>query len=161
VIVRWENARPVLDATKIHLPPELESTYAISVTGLPPQLIAALLASGGRGRGRGPEGGAGREGGGPPPEMPAAPEDPAARQKAMVDRLLHSVTLVAKGKDPQNASLIRQTNNNETLIFGFPKKDLPLTAADKDVLFTMKLGGLSVKAKFEPKEMMYKGELAL
>ena len=48
-----------------------------------------------------------------------------------------------------------------TLIFGFPKGALPLTAADKDVQFTMKLGPLTVKAKFEPKEMMFKGELAV
>ncbi|MES1262427.1 MAG: hypothetical protein ABUS49_11885 [Acidobacteriota bacterium] len=157
VIVRWENAKPILEATRIKLPPDLENHYAISVTGLPPQLLAMMLAGGGRGRGRG------RNGGNPPetPETPQAPEDPAARQKAMVARLLHSVTLSAKGRDPEAADLIRQTNNNETLIFGFPKEGLPLAAGDKDVEFLMKLGPLTLKAKFEPKDMKYKGELSV
>jgi hypothetical protein len=156
VIVRWENAKPILDATRLALPAEMASQYAISVTGLAPQTIAGFLSGGGgRGRGRGREG---------EPTADAAPvpqEDPATRQKAMVDRLLHSVSLSAKGRDPQNATLIRQTNGDMTLIFGFPKDALPLTAADKDVQFTMKPGPLTVKAKFGPKDMMYQGELAL
>ncbi len=158
VIVRWENAKPILDATKIHLPADLDNHYAVSITGLPPQMLAALLAGGGGGRGRG----RGRGEGNPErPQADAPPEDPAARQKAMVDRLLHSASLSAKGRDPQSAVLIRQTNNNETLIFGFPKDAFPLSASDKDVVFQMKLGPLAVKAKFEPKDMMYKGELSL
>ena len=79
----------------------------------------------------------------------------------MIDRLLHSVTLSAKGRDPQNADLIRQSSGNQTLIFGFPKQSFPLTASDKDVQFIMKLGSLTVKAKFEPKDMMFKGAVAV
>jgi hypothetical protein len=159
VIVRWENAKPMLDATKLALPAELASQYAISVTGLAPQMIAGVLSGGGGGGGRGR--GRGREGEPTADAAPVPQEDAATRQKAMVDRLLHSVSLSAKGQDPQNATLIRQTDGNMTLIFGFPKDALPLTAADKDVQFTMKLGPLTVKAKFEPKDMMYQGELAL
>jgi hypothetical protein len=148
VVVRWENAPPVLEATKLKLPADLVDHYAISITGLPPQMLAAILA-GGRGRGEGA-----------PPEA-AQPEDPAERQKAMLDRLLHSVTLTAKGRDPQGADLMRQAFNNQTLIFGFAKQGFPLSPTDKDVQFQLKLGALTVKAKFEPKEMTYKGVLAL
>jgi hypothetical protein len=163
VVVRWENARPVLEATKLQLPPDLADHYAISVTGLPPQMLAAMLTGGGRGRGR--DGGARDAGGGGREAAPSAeappPEDPAARQKAAVERLLHSVSLTAKGRDPQPADLVRQAFNNQTLIFGFPRQSFPLEAADRDVQFVMKLGMLTLKAKFEPKEMTYKGGLAV
>jgi hypothetical protein len=157
VVVRWENATPVLEATKLQLPAELADHYAIGVTGLPPQMLAAMLSGGGRGRGQGRNGG---RDGAAPAEAPS-PEDPAARQKAAIERLLHSASLTAKGRDPQAADLVRQAFNNQTLIFGFPRQSFPLEASDKDVQFVMKLGALTVKAKFEPKEMTYKGGLAV
>jgi hypothetical protein len=46
------------------------------------------------------------------------------------------------------------------MIFSFSKEALPLAAADKEVLFTLKLGA-TFKAKFELKEMMYGGQLAI
>ena len=151
VLVRWESASPVLEATKLKLPPDFAEHYAISVTGLPPQLLAMMLTGGG-GRGRGRDGAAAEA---PPPE------DPAARQKAAVEKLTHAATLSLKGHDPEIADLVRQANGNQTLIFGFPKQALAIAATDKDAQFTMKLGTLTIKAKFEPKEMMYKGELSV
>jgi hypothetical protein len=74
---------------------------------------------------------------------------------------LNSVTLAAKGKDPQHADLVMQTSDKQTLIFGFPKEILPLAAADKDVEFVMHVGAMTIKTKFEPKEMMFKGALSL
>lgn len=156
VVVRWESAAPVLHATRVKLPPDLTEHYALSVTGLPPQMLATMLTGGGRGRGQGRNG---REGA--PPAEAQPQEDPAARQKAAIERLMHSASLSAKGHDPVTADLVRQMNGNQTLVFGFPKQALPLAAADKDVQFIMKLGALTIKAKFEPKEMMYKGELAI
>jgi hypothetical protein len=167
VVVRWENATPVLEATKLTLPPNLENHYAISVTGLPPQMLQMVLnpRQGGGGR-RGRDGG--RDGKAQPdaapaePQAPAAPptpEEQAAQVKARQDRLLNSVSLAAKGKDPQHADLVMQTSDKQTLIFGFPKQVLPLAANDKDVEFVMHVGPMTIKAKFEPKEMMYKGAL--
>jgi phosphohistidine phosphatase SixA len=112
--------------------------------------LLAMMLTGGRGRGRD---GAAAEA--PPPE------DPAARQKAAVEKLTHAATLSLKGHDPEIADLVRQANGNQTLIFGFPKQALAIAATDKDAQFTMKLGTLTIKAKFEPKEMMYKGELSV
>jgi hypothetical protein len=174
VVIRWENADPILAATKFQLPPNLANHYAISVTGLPQQMLAMVLTGGGRGGGRGRgrdregKGGEGKGGenkGGEasqaeaPPAAPATPEEQAAQAKARQDRLLNSVTLAAKGKDPQHADLVMQTSDKQTLIFGFPKEILPLAANDKDVEFVMHVAVMTIKAKFEPKEMMFKGSL--
>ena len=35
VVVRWESAKPLLEATKAALPQPFESHYAVSITGLP------------------------------------------------------------------------------------------------------------------------------
>jgi hypothetical protein len=166
VIVRWENAAPVLEATKFQLPSNLQNHYAISITGLPPQMLAMIVAGrGGRGggRGRGREGAEGAQPDAAPaePAAPQTPEEQAALAKARQDRLLHSVSLGAKGKDPQSADAVMQTSDKQTLIFGFPKDALPLTAGDKDVEFVMHAGPMTIKAKFEPKEMTYKGALTL
>jgi hypothetical protein len=160
VIVRWENAEPVLAATKFQLPANLQNHYAISITGLPPQLLAMVINGRGGGSRRG-----GREGdqaGAPAPaEAPAAtpptPEQQAELVKAREQRLLHAVSLAAKGKDPQNADTVMQTSDKQTLIFGFAKDALPLGPGDKDVEFVMHAGPMTIKAKFEPKEMNYKG----
>ncbi len=163
VVVRWENADPIVAATKLQIPPQLADHYAISVTGLPQQMLMMAMNGGGRGGGR-----RGREGKGgdaqqpePQPQAPQTPEEQAALAKARQDRLLNSVTLSAKGKDPQHADLVMQTSDKQTTIFGFPKAVLPLAASDKDVEFVFHVGPMTIKAKFEPKEMIYKGALSL
>jgi len=170
VVVRWENAAPVLAATKFQLPANLQNHYAISVTGLPPQMLQMIMAGGGRGGRGGRNRGEGRSADSAPPDAapandqppaPLTPEEQAQQAKARQDRLLHSVSLSAKGKDPLNADAVMQTSDKQTLIFGFPKEALPLAAGDKDVEFIMKAGPMTIKVKFEPKEMMYKGELTI
>jgi len=152
VVIRWESAAPVLSATKFQLPAPLAEHYAVSITGIPPsQLAMAIAGRGGMGRGRNPEG----------EQQPAPASDPQAEAKARQERLLHAVTLSAKGHDPQNADVVLQTADQETLIFGFLKSNLPLTANDKDVEFEMKAGPTTYKAKFQPKEMLYKGALSV
>jgi hypothetical protein len=138
VVVRWDSAKPVLAALKAQLPKELDGHYALSIIGLPPQFIAMGFNS-----------------------SSSATTDPAARQKALVDTLLRGATLSAKGRDPQNADLVLQSADQHALIFGFSRQALPLTAMDRAVLFTLKLGQLTVKARFEPKEMLFDGQLAM
>ena len=124
-------------------------------------MLAMVLT--GRGGGRGRDGKSER----PAPETPApapapaTPEEQQAQLKQRQDRLLHAVSLAAKGKDPQNADVVMQTSDKQTLIFGFAKDALPLAVGDKDVEFTMKAGPMTIKAKFEPKEMTYKGALTI
>ncbi len=137
VTVRWESAPPVLDATRLTLPPAFRDSYAVSVTGLPP----AVLMMGAR---------AGEN----------LPDDPAARQRAGVERLLAATTLTAKGREPQKAAFVVQSNDLTSLIFGFGKTQ-PFSLDDHELVFHMQLGGAAVHAKFEPKEMMWNGKLAL
>ena len=89
------------------------------------------------------------------------PDDPAARQKAMVDHLLAATTLTPKGRPPVAANLMQQSPDKQSLIFGFPKQTLPLAEADKEVAFDVNLPSLKVKAKFELKDMADQGTLAL
>ena len=159
--IRWETAAPIQAATRLELPEAFAALYGLSVTGIPPQmLVMALSGGGGRGRGRGGRDGGGREGAAAPPEN-QPPVDPAVRQKEMVAKLMQAVTLTAKGRDPQVAVTVLQTKASQALIFGFERKSLQLTEADKDILFTIKLGMLTAKAKFDPKDMMFDGKLAL
>jgi hypothetical protein len=163
LIVRWENAAPVLEATKFQLPPNLQNHYAVSVTGLSRQMLVMLVNSGERGRGEG-RGRMGQAGDAPPadqtPPAPPTPEEQAALVKAREQRLLHAVSLSAKGKDPQSADAVMQTSDQQTLIFGFSKDALPLGPGDKDVEFVMHTGTMTIKAKFDPREMNYKGVFA-
>lgn len=79
------------------------------------------------------------------------------------ERLRDAASLSAKGKPPALAGLVGRRNN--TWLFGFSKELLPLAAADKDVEFSLKTGAnLSstlVRAVFQPKDMVYRGELAV
>ena len=79
----------------------------------------------------------------------------------MIDKLLHAVTLTAKGRDPQQAVVVQQTRIQQALIFGFERSALPITVADKDLTLTLKLGMVNAKAKFDPKDMVYEGKIAL
>ena len=154
VVIRWESAAPVLAATKFQLPEPLADHYAVSITGLPPQML--MMAAMGAGR----AGRRGRESGPPETEAPA-PADPQAEAKARQERLVHSATLSVKNHDPESADVVMQTADKQTVIFGFAKANLPLAASDKDVEFVMRAGPATFRAKFEPKEMMYKGSLTV
>ncbi len=48
-----------------------------------------------------------------------------------------------------------------TYLFGFDKDLLPLTGSEKEIDFVLRTARVSVKAKFEPKNMMYRGKFAL
>ena len=138
VVVCWQSATPLLEATKLELPEQFANHYAVSVAGIPLSTLAKALNDG-----------------------VEAPEDPAARQKAAVDRLLAGTTLTVKGRPPVAADLLVQSQDKQSLIFAFLKPGLALTQNDKEVNFEMSLRTIKVAAKFELKEMLYKGSLAL
>jgi hypothetical protein len=48
-----------------------------------------------------------------------------------------------------------------TMLFAFSKELLPITPADKEVVFTLDTNQFSVKVRFELQEMMYRGKLAV
>jgi hypothetical protein len=144
VLVRWASAKPFLDQARGPMPPDFDGHYVISVTGIPDRMLWASMARRGRGA-----------------QQEAPPPDPDTVRKQMVDKLLAATRLSVKGKDPQGADMIRQSNDQKVLFFGFQKQSLPLQAADKDLQFQLRLPNFAVKVKFDPKEMLYKGELAL
>jgi hypothetical protein len=148
VIIRWESAKPLAALEKEPFPHELQDRYVISMTGLPPQMILLGLGRGGRGRGRG-------EAGTPPPQPGVDPR----RNEIM--QILSETTLTVKGHDPQNAAAMMRTQDSQTYLFGFPRENLPIALSDKEAVFQLKLGVLTIKAKFELKDMMFDGQLAV
>jgi hypothetical protein len=91
--------------------------------------------------------------GGPGRGSHAIPEDTLAR-------LQNGATLEVKGKEPVEAGFARGTHIG-SLIFGFLREQLRLTPSDREILFKLDLPRLVVKTKFDAKEMMYHGKLAV
>ena len=141
--VRWESAKPIQEALKTPLPEGLADAYVISVSGVP------ILASG---RQHSDDG-----------------DTDSTVSKGLSDEVLERIKnltyLEPKGKSPAQPSVVRKgsitSSGYPTLLFGFPREVLPLTADDREVVFTTKLGVIEVKTKFNLKDMMYRKELAL
>jgi hypothetical protein len=135
--VRWESAKPVIEALKAQPPDAFANHYVISVSGIP--------LSPGRRR--------------------AAPgdEEGNAPSAAMLDRLKGLTTLQPKGRESAQPGIVQSQRQlgDEVLLFGFSKEILPLGPKDKEILFTTLLGSFHVKAKFNLKDMMYRGNLAV
>lgn len=138
VIVRWESAQPMLDATKETLPKEFDGHYVIAVAGLPigwgMQMARGRRAAGQSGQG-----------------------EQAVRLSDIVERLEAGATLEAKGRDGEGAGVVKRAASDEAWLFGFSKELLPLGPGDKDIEFALTAGPMVIRAKFNPKDMMYKG----
>ncbi len=89
----------------------------------------------------------------------AGPQRQSAEQ--LVDWLKNSATLRAKSREPVQAGVVATSRGGSIVLFGFSKELLPLSEKDKEVVFALNTNQLAFKAKFEPKEMMYQGKLAL
>jgi hypothetical protein len=71
-------------------------------------------------------------------------------------------SLQRAGKDPVAPSYITVPfDQSGVLLFYFPSEKSPISADDKQVTFTTKVDSFAVKVKFAPKEMLYRGKLAL
>jgi hypothetical protein len=77
-----------------------------------------------------------------------------------LDRIQNGATLQVKGKDPAEAGIARRTRIG-SILFGFSKDQLPLTLSDGDITFALNTQQLTLKTKFEAKEMIYHGKLAV
>ena len=82
-------------------------------------------------------------------------------QEELLDWLKNSATLQAKSKDPVQAGVVLPTRGGSMVLFGFLKELLPLSIKDKDVIFMLNTDQVVIKANFDPKEMVYRGKLAL
>jgi len=82
--------------------------------------------------------------------------------RAALDRLRQVTTLEMKGRDPLEAAVAQQiSENGSVFFFGFARKALEISKDEKDVTFVTHLNKLRFAAKFNPREMLYRGELAV
>ena len=136
-VVRWESARPVIEALKSPLPEEFEGRYVICVSGVP------LMG--------------GRTVGGEDDERTER-----RQEQDEMDRLKSMASLQVKGRDLLEAGVAkRQIGSGSSFLFGFSKEMLHVEPHDAEIQFRAQLGKLIVKASFLPKEMLYHGELAV
>jgi len=138
--VRWESARPILDALKNPLPKEFADRYVISVNGIPLN--------------------AGRQ------RQYNSQDDGSSQQQStqdLLDRLKQVTFLEPKGRRDAQPGIVQQPVSGAygSVWFGFDRDFLNLKAEDKEVSFTSQFGQLTIKAKFNLKDMMYKGDLAI
>jgi hypothetical protein len=136
--VRWESAKPILEALKSPLPEAFADHYVVSVSGFP-------LSGGGRRAEVGSE------------ERGAETPDDA------LERLKSFTYLEPTGKRSAQPGVVqRQAGAGDgTILFGFSKEFLNLGPRDKEVVFTTNLGRASIKTKFDLKAMRYQGTLAV
>lgn len=136
--VRWESAKPILDALKTPLPEAFSNHYVISVSGLP------LNEFGRR-------------------NSQSQDQDSGRSTQEMLDHLKGFTFLQPKDKRDVQPGVVQQAPSAGygTILFGFSKEVITLKPEDKEVAFTSEFGRLPIKAKFNLKEMMYHDELAL
>lgn len=82
--------------------------------------------------------------------------------KGAMDRLRQVTTLQIKNRQPLEAAGVQVQHEHGTVyLFGFAKEGLPLSRDEKEVVFTTRMGNTVFTAKFNPKDMLYHGELSL
>ena len=137
--VRWESAQPIFDALKNPLPDAFAKHYVIRVSGFP--LLNDRRRS---------------------DDDDSVSTTPSKANKDMLDNLKHLTTLQPKGKALAEPAIVQQPASTGTVfLFGFSKDLFDFGKNDHEVDFSTQLGRLMIKAKFDPKEMMYHGKLAV
>jgi hypothetical protein len=135
-IVRWESAKSIRDGLKTELPENLANHYVISVGGIP-------LDAGSRSRNQ-------------------SQDDSSQSDQDKLDRL-KSVTLLSpkEKRDLQPGIVIQKPAGYGDVYFAFAKDLVTLRPEDKEVTFSTQFGTVQVKTKFNLKDMLYHGELAV
>jgi len=135
--VRWESAKPVMEALKQDFPKEFAGRYIISVSGFP--------LNGGQRR------------------QQTQDDDSSQSIQDQLDRLKQVTFLEPKGRRDAQPGVVQQPVSAAygTVWFGFDRDFLNLKAEDKEADFTTQFGRLTIKAKFNLKDMLYHGELAV
>src|SRR5262249_35546221 len=92
------------------------------------------------------------------------PRDEERSEEKALDEL-EQVTFLKteRGRSAQPALVEKPISSagSGNILFGFIKDSLRIEAEDRDVLFTTRLGRSPLEVKFTPKEMQYRGKLAL
>ena len=81
----------------------------------------------------------------------------------MLDHLKAFTSLQPKDKPIAQPGVVepQPATGTPSFLFGFSKEILALGTDDREIAFSTRLGRLLIKAKFNLKEMTYRGELAL
>jgi hypothetical protein len=77
-----------------------------------------------------------------------------------MERIQNGTTLSARGKEPIPPEIVRR-NHIGSIVFAFPKDTLRLTSNDREILFQLETDLLTLKTKFDGKDMVYHGKLAV
>jgi hypothetical protein len=150
--VRWESAQPILDALKTPLPEAFAKHYVIGIRDIP------LIED--RPRQQQQQNPDDTDQDSPKLSTPDSSSNSASQRT--LDDLKLATTLQPKGREMAQAGVVQQMTPGGTyFLFGFSKEFLDFGKKDREVLFSTRLGKLLVKAKFDPSEMLYHGNLAL
>lgn len=142
--VRWESAEPIRMASKEPVSDDPDS-YLISLSGV-----------GGRGRRSGGQ----RDNGQQPREF--GPPGGFAGGDNSPEALAKTAQLEVKGKPPLHPGKVERLDGDQmALLFHFKRAVLPLTPSAKEIVFSVRMGPMDLRVKFSPKEMVYKGQLAV
>lgn len=137
VVVIWETAAPIVATKHLPLGPQFAGRYVLSAGEIP---IGAMERRGATGRG----------------------ESPLERRQRMVAQLTASARLEAKGKPPVQPGVVEPAARMPaTWLFGFSRELLALDRDDSEVVFTLETAFVTLRAKFEPKKMLFDGKLAI
>jgi hypothetical protein len=79
-----------------------------------------------------------------------------------LDDLKQFAVMTPKGRELAQAGIVHLAEGAEDLLlFGFEADILQITRRDHEVEFAVRIGSATLKASFRPKEMDYRGELAI
>jgi len=132
--VLWESAEPLLAALHPEFPEEFEGHYVITLSGIPW-----------------------------PPRNFRGEDDDRSEQDEL-DRLKAVTFLKPERGRSLQPGLLKQpisSSVNGSILFGFSKDLLDIGEDDKEVEFTTRLGKSLIQVRFLPREMHYRGKLAL
>lgn len=135
VIVRWESAQAVRDALLVPPARGFEGHYVLVVSNIPSSAMVR--------------------------HHPGA-KDVIPSPQELLDELQGASTLETPGREPAGAGLVRKVAGSENNYrFGFSRDLLPLTGAEKEIFFVLHTARVTLKAKFEPRNMFYRGKFAV
>lgn len=138
VRVVWESAQPVRDTKRLVIPRGFEDRYVLSAGEIPVGVMDRR-------------------------NRPDNPNETAEdKRRRMVDALASSAMLEARGKPPVQPGLVDLAPRTPaTWLFGFSRELLEIGRDDREVVFTLKTAFVTLRARFEPKDMIYRGALAV
>ena len=142
-VVRWESAKPVLEAMKAPLSGEFSNHYVISVRGIPMSSLG-------------------------PRNSESTDAEARARQReieGVLERIKGVTRLEPKGAAPAQPGIVQETpfgvGETRTVLFGFSKTLFQLSLDNQEVGFATQMGTIQVKVRFDLREMIYHNELAI